>query len=183
MESPWEIFQRHNLSSFERNRAFLNVGGRNFLDISHISGADTDGDSRSAITVDFNHDGRLDLVLRQAGSQPIVLYESRFPQRHFLQVTLRGRAGNRLALGSRLMAFVGEQQIVRELYPLNSFRSQQPLAVHFGLGEAERVDKVVVLWPSGRKQTFSGLPANRHVVLTEGSERIEIVEPGRPVEP
>jgi hypothetical protein len=40
--------------------------------------------------------------------------------------------------------------------------------VHFGLGEAETVDELTVRWPSGRKQTFKGLPAGRYVTLREG---------------
>ena len=43
--NPWEIItEGHNLSAFERNRMYLNVGGREFLDVSHISGTDSDGD-------------------------------------------------------------------------------------------------------------------------------------------
>jgi len=72
--NPWKIFQEHNLSCFERNRLYMNVRGRGFLDVSHVSGADNDGDSRSAIAADVNHDGRLDLILRQSGGGPLVVY-------------------------------------------------------------------------------------------------------------
>ena len=114
VENPWDIASRgHNLSAFERKRAYLNVadpdGGRNFLDISYLTGADGDGDGRSIVAADFRNNGQLDLVLRQVGGGPIFIYENHFPQRHYLQVSLRGHrdpearvTSNRFGIGARL---------------------------------------------------------------------------------
>ena len=53
-ENPWDIIsQGHNLSAYERKRAFLNVRGRDFLDISALTGADGDGDGRCVVAGDF----------------------------------------------------------------------------------------------------------------------------------
>lgn len=181
--SPWTIFQEHNLSAFERNRMFLNAGGRQFVDISFVSQTDNDGDARASLAADFNHDGRLDLAVRQAGGGPLLIYENNFPQQHFLKVTLRGRQSNRLGVGSRLIATVGDRQIVRECNPINSFLSQAALVMHFGLGESEQVDRLLVKWPSGEQTELSDLPADRHIVVTEGSDDFEFAEPGKQIEP
>jgi len=105
VERPWEIFKKgHNLSSYERKRFFLNVPGsirgRDFLDLSFLSGADNDGDGRSVVAADFRNTGQLDLVVRQAGGGPIILYENQFPPRHYLKVSLRGTKSNRLGIGA-----------------------------------------------------------------------------------
>jgi len=112
--NTWEIFAKHNLSCFERNRVYLNAAGRNFLDISHLTGADSDGDGRAVVAADINGDGRIDLAVRQAGGGPLMLFENQFPLQNYLKLTLRGRQGNRLAVGTRVDARVGERRIVRE---------------------------------------------------------------------
>lgn len=180
---PWMIFREHNLSCFERNRLFMNVGGRKFLDASVVSGADDDGDARASIAVDVNHDGMLELVVRQAGGPPLLLYENRFPARNYLKVTLRGLKSNRLGIGARVVAHVGERQIVRECFPINSYLSQAPVALHFGLGEAEQIDRLAIAWPSGEEQEVRDVAANQHIAVTEGNDEIAVVIPGQVIAP
>jgi hypothetical protein len=186
-ENPWDIVkQGHNLSAFERKRMFLNVRGRDFLDISALTGADGDGDGRCAVAGDFRNNGQLDLVLRQSGGGPVILYENQFPRRHYLKVSLRGRASNRLGIGARLTAVAGGQTLVRELYPVNSFRSQMPSLVHFGLGEATRVERLTIRWPSGREQKLTDLAADCHLVVDEageGNAAVTTVIPGQTIKP
>ena len=185
--NPWDIVnQGHNLSAYERKRAFLNVQGRGFLDMSYLTGADSDGDGRSVVAGDFRNDGRLDLVVRQVGGGPLLLFENRFPAAHYLTVSLRGRTSNRPGIGARLTATVSGRQVVRELYPQNGFHSQMPGRVHFGLGEARKVDRLTIRWPSGSVQTLDDLAADRHVVITEdrtGPGAAETVTPGQPILP
>jgi hypothetical protein len=185
--NPWDIVEQgHNLSAYERKRAFLNVQGQEFLDISYLTGADSDGDGRSVAAGDFRNDGRLDLVVRQVGGGPVLLFENQFPRAHYLTVSLRGRASNRLGIGARLTATVAGRELTRELYPHNSFRSQMPSRVHFGLGEATKIDRLTVRWPSGAVQTLDNLAANRHVIITEGQTgpaALETVIPGQVIRP
>jgi hypothetical protein len=185
--SPWTIPQvGRNLSSYERKRVFLNARGRNFLDISYLTGADGDGDGRCVVAGDFRNNGRLDLVVRQVGGGPVLLYENNFPQKHYLHVSLRGRKSNRLGIGARLVATVKGQPLVRELYPHNSFSSQMPSTVHFGLGDATRVDRLEIRWPSGKRQVLTDLAGDRHIVVDEGKKgkaAVETVVPGRTIQP
>ena len=81
VSNPWQITALgHNLSAFERNRAYLNVKGQDFLDISHLTGADSDGDGRAVVAADFRNVGMLDLIVRQAGGGPLLLFENRLPR-------------------------------------------------------------------------------------------------------
>ena len=173
VENPFQIFQEHNLSSFERNRAYINVEGKGFLEISHMTGADIDSDSRSVLAVDLFEPGKLDLVLRQVGGGPFQIFRNQFPTANYLKVSLRGVTSNSLGIGSRLVATVGERKIVRELFPTCSYRSQQPSWVHFGLGSNEKIDKLEIIWPAGTVQTFSDVDANRHLIITENSQKLD----------
>ena len=183
VESPWKIFDEHNLSAFERNRMFLNAGGRQFIDASYVSGTDSDGDGRASLAADLNDDGRLELIVRQCGGGPLQVYENHFPQQHYLKVSLRGTTSNRLGVGARLIATVGKRQLVRERFPINSYLSQAPLVVHFGLGDAAQIDQLVIQWPSGKKSELSSLAADQHLVVTEGSEGFQVAKPGEVIQP
>ncbi len=186
-QNPWDIVsQGHNLSAYERKRIFLNVRGQDFLDVSALTGADGDGDGRSIVAGDFRNNGQLDLILRQSGGGPLLVYENRFPRRHYLEVSLRGRTSNRLGIGARLTAVVNGQSLVREMFPINSFRSQMPNIVHFGLGDATSVEKLTIRWPSGREQQLQNLAADRHIVVDEekeGESAVATVKPGQVYEP
>jgi hypothetical protein len=187
VSSPWQIVARgHNLSCFERNRAFLNVAGTNFLEVSHLTGADSDGDGRSVVAADFRNVGMMDLVVRQVGGGPLLLFENRLPRKNYLMVSLRGRTSNRQGLGARLTAVVRGQPLVREMYPASGFMSQGPAVVHFGLADAPGVESLTVRWPSGKVQVLKDLAGGRHVIIDEGkdgSAAAEAVVPGRTIEP
>jgi enediyne biosynthesis protein E4 len=187
VNDSWDIVREgHNLSAYERKRVFLNLQGKEFLDISYLTGADSDGDGRAVVAGDFRNDGRLDLVVRQVGGGPVLLFENQFPKAHYLTVSLRGTASNRLGIGARLTATVAGRNLTRELYPHNSFRSQMPSRVHFGLGDATRIDRLTVRWPSGAVQNLDDLAADRHVVITEGKtgpDAVETVTPGQLIQP
>src|SRR5262245_56688281 len=100
---------------------YLNVGGREFLEVSHLSGADNDGDGRGVVAADFRNTGMPDLIVRQVGGGPLLLYENRWPQAHYLTVSLLGDKSNRRGIGARLTAEVNGRKIVRELFPANGY--------------------------------------------------------------
>lgn len=189
VENPWDIVRNgHNLSAYERKRTWMNVQGGNFLDLSYLTGADSDGDGRSVVAGDFRNNGRQELIVRQVGGGALLLFENHFPQRHWLEVSLRGRQSNRLGVGARLTATVAgrERPLVREMFPLNSFRSQVANRVHFGLADATAVDRLEIRWPSGKVQVLIDLKADAHVVVDEGQEgaaAVQVVTPGQVFEP
>jgi hypothetical protein len=192
VENPWDIVdQGHNLSAFERNRVFLNVQGKSFLDISYLSGADDDGDGRSIVAADFRNTGQMDLLVRQAGGDPpdggtLLLYENHFPKKHYLHVSLNGHKSNRLGIGAKLIAEVKGQKIYRDLYPINSYRSQMLSQVHFGLGDATQIDKLTIRWPSGKEQVLTNLDGDRHILVDEdkeGESAIRTYTPGEVMKP
>jgi hypothetical protein len=187
VENPWDIVKNgHNLSAYERKRTWMNIGGQNFLDLSYLTGTDNDGDGRSVVAGDFSNNGRQDLIVRNVGGGALRLYENNFPQRHYLEVSLRGRQSNRLGIGARLTAHVNGRKLVREMYPINSFRSQAANIVHFGLGDATTIDRLEIRWPSGKTQVLQNVQADAHVVVDEdkeGNAAIEKVVPGQVYQP
>ena len=188
VSNPWQIANAgHNLSAFERSRTFMNLRGQNFVDISWLTGADDDGDGRSVVAADFRNNGRMDIVVRKVTGRALQLYENNYPQKHYLKVSLRDSNGNRAGIGARLVAVVNGQQLVREMYPINTFRSQAPNIVHFGLGDHDRVERLSIRWPNGgEEQVLTDLTGDRHIIVTrgkEGSSAVETIVPGQTIRP
>jgi hypothetical protein len=162
-----------SLSGHERNRVFLNVSGAGFVEISALTQADSQGDGRSAVAGDFTGDGMVDLIVRQSGGGPFMLYENRFPRKPGLSISLSGTRSQRQGIGARVVAEVGGRKIVREMYPPNGFMSQGPARVQFGLAGADKADKLTIHWPSGLVQELRDVPANHHLRIQEGNLRAE----------
>jgi hypothetical protein len=182
--NPWHIVgSGHNLSAFERNRVYLNSRGEGFLDISHLTGADSDGDGRAVVAADFRGSGKLDLIVRQSGGGALLLFENQMPRRSYLAVSLRGKGGNRRGIGARLTAVTGSLRQTRELYPACGYFAQTPALVHFGLADADTVDSLTVRWPDGKVQVLKGVKANRHIIIDQQSGAAEEVIPGRRIAP
>ena len=155
VKDPFQINWENNLSSYERNRAFLNVGGKHFLEISHLTSADRDGD------------GREELIVRQTGGGGVLIYENRFPAGNWVEVVLRGKESNRHGIGARLTAELDGRQIVRDQFPVNSYRSQASNRVHFGLGPAKQVKRLTIRWPSGKVQVVNNLVGGEAHIIEE----------------
>ena len=163
----FEINFENNLSSFERNRAYLNLRGEKFLEISHLTTADSDGDGRAVVAADLRGTGRMDLIIRQTGGAPLRIFENQFPTGNFLDLRLVGTTSNSKGIGARLVAKTGDRKIYRDQFPVNSYRSQDTNRVHFGLGDAPKVDELTIHWPSGKTQILQNLPVNQHLTIKE----------------
>ena len=116
---------------------------------------------RGAAYADINGNGRLDVVLTQIGGPPLLLRNDTDLGHHWIRFRLQGRAPNADAIGARLRLEAGGQTQFRQVMPTRSYLSQVELPVTFGLGEVDRVDRVVITWPDGSEQTLKDLKPDR----------------------
>jgi len=127
--------------------------------------------TRSAVALDLDGDGDLDIVTNEFNAAPQVLI-SDLAQRHhvnFLKVRLRGTRSNREGLGARVTVVVPDgRRILKLLDGKSGYLSQSDLPLYFGLGDADSVAQIEVPWPAGELQTVPGPKAG---------QTIEVVEP------
>lgn len=155
-----------------RNRGMDARGALRFDEIAYQAGADRIEDGRAVAALDVDGDGDLDLVL-QSFLKPAVLLvnklreEGKPGETRWLALRLVGTRSNRDAIGARVEIQAGGRTQVREVSTTSGYLAGQSPRLHFGLGSAERVERVVVRWPSGRRTELAGVAPDQLLELVE----------------
>jgi hypothetical protein len=165
----WPAMMGRSLSGNQRSRLWLNDGVGRFTEVSQAAGASDAADGRAVAVADFGNHGRLDVIVaNQRG--PLMFYQNEVvSDRHWLAVELTGRASNRSAIGARVeIEWDGKRQI-QEVSGGSGFAAQNQRRLHYGLGGATVVDRLLIAWPSGRRQTIE-FPTIDRVLRVEEPE-------------
>jgi hypothetical protein len=124
-----------------------------------IEGQRATRSSRSAVVADFDGDGRLDIVTNNFNDRPYY-FANRFPRRNYVAFRLTGTKSNRDAIGAVVRLWVGKTVMVRQVNPAGGYLSHSSRAVHFGLGDRSKVDRIEIRWPRGIVQTLDNPEIN-----------------------
>jgi hypothetical protein len=136
-------------SGRESNRTFLNLGGARFADVSGLTGADYLEDGRACARLDWDQDGREDLVLRSRNAPRLRLMLNRWPRPgNWMQFDLVGVQCNRDAVGAQVFAEDGARRARGSVRAGEGFMAVSSKRVHLGLGDAASA-RVRVRWPGG----------------------------------
>ncbi|MBE7499305.1 MAG: VCBS repeat-containing protein [Verrucomicrobiales bacterium] len=148
------------------NLAFRNRRDLTFESVAPAWGLDHPGPSFGAVATDLDADGRLDLVINDFEA-PARLYRNTGQDTHRVTIRLEGAGGNPAGIGAtvRLLTTAGIQ--MRYVTPSRGFMSADDARVHFGLGDATRIEELSVRWPQGQVQVFTNLPADHAYTMTE----------------
>lgn len=163
----------HTWSGYERNTMYVNNHDGTFSDISGVSGLDFLDDGRAFALADLNHDGRLEVILKNRTAPQIRILQNAISEiGDSVSFRLRGVTSNRDAIGAAVTLQTGGLRQTKYLQAGTGFLSQHSKELFFGLGKSSHPISATVRWPSGLTQTFEGIPANHCVTLEEGQKKI-----------
>ena len=120
---------------------------------------------------DLDNDGRVDaLVVVQ--NEPLVFLHNQTQPGHFVTLALEGTVSNRDGVGARVVVIAGSERRIAQRIGGGSYLSAGDPRLHFGLGDARRIESLEVHWPSGRVDRYHDLPADAGYLLREGEAKV-----------
>jgi tetratricopeptide (TPR) repeat protein len=162
-------------SGYERNVFYANNRNGTFSDVSAAVGMDFVEDGRAFVLADFDHDGRLEVFLKNRNAPQLRLLRNvtdDLPPS--IAFRLQGTKSNRDAIGASVTIEAGSGRQTRMLQAGSGFLSQHSKDVFFGLGEIKSPVRASIRWPSGRVQELRNLPVNHRIWVEEGAEPLRM---------
>ena len=130
--------------------------------------------SRGMASADFDLDGRVDLVLNNIDSSPVLLKNVTQQAGHWLELKLVGDVGRRSprdAVGAVVYVTANKIRQRQDVVSGTSYASQNDLTVHFGLGATTRIDRIEIEWPGGLSEQVSIPKVDRKITITQGAKK------------
>ena len=159
---------------------YRNLGNGKFQDVSKVMGPGITArhSSRGCAFGDYDNDGDIDVVVNNMNEIPSLLRNDGGNNNNWIKVKLIGTKCNRTAIGARVRVVTGKHSQMDEVHCGTSVMSQSDLRLHFGVGQAKKIDRLDVNWPTTQKvETFTDLDTNQILVIKEGSGIIQRIKP------
>ncbi len=173
----------NSLSGQERNRIFFRRDG-NYEDLSLVSGADFMSDGRSFVLFDYDRDGWLDLGVASSNHPRFRIVRNKIGDQakidnQFLEISLVGGQtsaspsdewSSRDAFGSMVKVTTSKNQRLFQLSCGEGLSGVNAQRIHVGLGPLQSVDRIEVLWPSGKTTVLENVEAGERITVYENPE-------------
>ncbi len=161
---------RGNVGYAQPPHLFLNQGNGTFRDGAADAGADFARPrvGRGLACADFDRDGDIDLLITTNNGPAVLFRNDQTSGNKYVRFHLTGTSSNRDAIGATIRLFHGGVSQSRLVKTGSSYLSQSELAVTFGVGRRDRLDRVVVSWPNGRTEEFKNVATATAYECVEG---------------
>jgi hypothetical protein len=161
---------RGNVGYAQAPHLFLNQGNGTFRDAASSLGASFTQPrvGRGLACGDFDRDGDVDILMTTNNGAPVLFRNDRTGAARSLRLKLVGTRSNRDAIGATVRIFHGGITQSRMVRSGSSYLSQSELPLTFGVGPLDRVDRVVITWPSGRTDEFRNVACGKAYDCVEG---------------
>jgi len=157
-------------NGYQHNAFFLDIGTNDYLNVAFLMGVAHETDCRAVVSADFNEDGKPDLVVTAARwmddpnhmrHELYVHLNQTETSHHWLGVKLPANMTNSV-IATKVSVRTAERTYVSQVITGESFQSQRPNTVHFGLGDATAVEALAIVWPGGRSNVLAHPPVDRY---------------------
>ncbi len=154
-------------SNPQPNKVFKNRRDLTFEEVGEKWGFDVPSFSNGAAYGDLDNDGDLDLIINNLNQEAFV-YRNNSEQllnHHFISLQLKGEGQNTFAIGTNLFLYIGEEVLNFQVIPTRGFQSSIDYKVVFGLGNANKVDSLRILWPDKMRTTLENVPIDTTLLI------------------
>jgi hypothetical protein len=158
---------------YEQNHFYLNLAGQSFFEAAHLMGVALPQDCRNVVADDLDGDGRMDLLVTtfEVWPQPkqtLCVYRNDLADTgNWIGFRFREAPGGKSLPGTIVSVHYGEHVATSQLVTGDSYRSQSPNTLHFGLGKSSKVDLVEIAWPNGAQSRIESPAINAYHAVTQ----------------
>ena len=143
------------------NYLFRNKGDLSFEKYAEKAGLTQETITTGAAYGDLDNDGNIDMVLNNIGEEALLYHNISSSKNNYLRIAFD--TNKKVSLGSKVYLYNNGDFQSRELLTTRGFLSSCEPYIHFGLGTETTVDKVEVIWPDGKMQTLTNVPAGKTI--------------------
>ena len=158
------------------NYMFMNDGDLRFSNESETVGMTEKTFSQGAAYADLDNDGDLDLLVNNMNDRAF-LYENHATEKlnnHYLSVKLKGNTKtNPLVYGAKVWVFTGDNIQLQEVAPVRGYMSSVDPILSFGLGKAQKVDRLVVQWPGGNVTEMLDVEVDQRLTIDQSTGELK----------
>jgi len=157
----------------ERKVLYWNQHNGKFKDISLDAGPGitTPFNSHGVAAADFDNDGAVEILVNNSHDAPSLL-KNYGEHGNWVSLKLVGTKSNRDAIGARVTVSADGHHQLQEVRSGGGYISQSDFRLHFGLGKAAKAETVEVKWPSGQRQVFHDVEADKFYLIEEGKDQL-----------
>ena len=159
-----------NVGYAQPPQLFVNNGKGRFREAGGEAGVDFSLPKvgRGLAVGDFDRDGDQDILMTTNNGPAYLFRNDQTAGNRSIRFRLVGTKSNRDAIGARVKVFSSGVMQTRAVRSGSSYLSQSELPTTFGLGQRDKIERVVIDWPSGRSEEYRDLSAGRAYEVTEG---------------
>jgi len=166
----WPAMAGRSQSGFQQNKVWINDEAGVFADVTDYISDIPPFDSRAVAMVDLWNTGNLDVIVTNQGKKVTVLKNHQNDDNNWIAFKFEGTESNRSAIGTKVILEWGGQRQSQVVSGGIGFCSQNQRALHFGIGKSNKVEKMIINWPSGLEQIIDSLEINKTHKIIEGNE-------------
>ncbi|HEX2395234.1 MAG TPA: CRTAC1 family protein [Bacteroidales bacterium] len=125
---------------------------------------------RGLATIDFDNDGDRDVIISHVDLQAksALLRNDGGNRNHWIGISLQGKNGQISAIGAKITLIAGgKKQVLINQWSTGYLSNNDPRLL-IGIGKTDKIEKIEVVWNTGKKDVFSNIPANRYIIINEG---------------
>jgi enediyne biosynthesis protein E4 len=134
--------------------------------------------SQGAAYADLDNDGSLDIVTNDMNA-PAGIYKNNIRQKdtsaHFLNIQVRYKSPNAFAIGSKIILFDKGKIFMQELQSTHGFMSSSELVFHFGVGNKNKIDSLIIIWPDNTFQWMNNISTNQKLTINYKKQNTDTI--------
>lgn len=147
------------------NFMFKNNGDMTFAKVNDDWNIKFEGFSTGAIYADLDNDGDLEVVTNNLDDKASIFKNKSSAINNYVTLQFKGEEGNKFGLGTRVYVTVDDKTQLQELTLSRGFQSAVAPQLYFGVGGAEKIDQIKIVWDDGKEQLMRNVDANQMLTL------------------